>query len=126
MSSILTSFNTQFMAFVDFVCETFPSNVDILTAKNSLILLKKANPRLLIKIWKTYIVDKYRTYILAGDISFFLTKDYSTDVSKLNDSDNVIRIIDNLRKPIEQMNEVEKAKTMNYIKLLSILSDKFV
>ena len=33
----------------------FPENADVLTAKNSLLMIRKANPKMIIKIWKLHI-----------------------------------------------------------------------
>ena len=87
MSNILTAFNDHFLEFLNDVQSVFPHDADILTAKNALTAIRKANPKMIVKIWKAYIADKYREQIEAGDIAFFLTKDYSGDVSAVSGSD---------------------------------------
>jgi len=72
--NILSAFNDHFVEFITDVHTVFPENADVLTAKNSLIMIRKANPKMIIKIWKTNIVDKYRNQIENGDISFFYRK----------------------------------------------------
>ncbi len=54
MSNILTAFNDHFIEFLNDVQGVFPDNVDILTAKNALLTIKKANPKMIVKIWKTF------------------------------------------------------------------------
>ena len=51
---ILNGFNEHFMAFVSDIINVFPDNTDLVTAKNSFVLIRKANPKLIIKIWKKY------------------------------------------------------------------------
>ena len=101
--NILTAFNDHFVEFISDVQSVFPENTDVLTAKNSLMMIRKANPKMIIKIWKSNIVDKYKSQIENGDISFFIEKDYSSDLSKAEYSDKIMEGIDRLRKPIKDM-----------------------
>lgn len=123
MSNILTAFNDHFLEFLNDVQSVFPEDSDVLSAKNALIAIRKANPKMIVKIWKTFIADKYRTQIEASDISFFLTKDYSTDVANSNNSDKIMDSIDRLREPIKNMGPDNQAKVMKYIQNLTKLSD---
>ena len=84
MTNLLTVFNDHFVDFISDVQNVFPEDVDILAAKNSLLAVRKANPKLLAKIWYTQIALKYRQQIEAGDIEFFLNKDYKSDISADN------------------------------------------
>ena len=71
MSNILTAFNDHFIDFVTDIQNVFPEDADILTAKNALLAIRKANPKMIVKIWNTYIVGKYRPEIEAGNIDLF-------------------------------------------------------
>jgi hypothetical protein len=119
--NILSAFNTHFIEFISDVQSVFPENADVLTAKNSLMLIRKANPKMIIKIWKSNIVDKYKPQIESGDISFFIEKDYSSDLSKTEYSDKIMEGIDRLRKPIKDMMPENREKTMKYIQNLTKL-----
>jgi len=122
-SGILTAFNDHFMEFISDIQRIFPDDHDILTAKNSLLAIRKANPKMIIKIWNNYIVGKYRKQIEDGDISFFINKDYAQDLVYANNSDKIIESIDRLRMPIKSMNSSEQAKTMKYIQNLTKLAN---
>ena len=50
MANILTAFNDHFVEFVNDVQSVFPEDTDILTAKNSLLAIRKANPKMIVKI----------------------------------------------------------------------------
>ena len=119
--NILSAFNDHFVEFITDVQNVFPENADVLTAKNSLLMIRKANPKMIIKIWKLHIVDKYRSKIENGDISFFLEKDYSSDLSVLESSDKIMEGINRLRDPIKQMTPENREKTMKYIQNLTKL-----
>ena len=125
MSNLLTAFNDHFMDFLNDVQSVFPDNVDILTAKNALITIKKANPKMIVKIWKAFIADKYREKIKAGDIDFFINKDYASDISNNQNSDKIMDSINRLREPIRNMGTDNQAKAMKYIKNLTRIADMF-
>ena len=122
-SSILTAFNTHFIEFVDDIISIFPDDKDIATAKNSFLLIKKANPKMIIKIWKSAVVAKYQDKIDEGDIRFFIEKDYSTDLTNSGNSDRIIEAINRLRNPVKMMNPVDQEKSMKYIQNLTKLSN---
>jgi hypothetical protein len=122
MSNILTAFNDHFAEFVDDIQSVFPEDPDILTAKNALIAIRKANPKMIVKIWNRYIVGKYRDQIEAGNLDFFMDKDYSSDVAAAQNSDKIMESINRLREPIKNMTPDDQAKTMKYIQNLTKLS----
>ena len=94
---------------------------DILTAKNALVAIRKANPKMIVKIWKGFIADKYRSQILAGDIGFFISKDQSTDVANASNSDKIMESIDRLREPVRNMGPENQSKVMKYIQKYKML-----
>lgn len=122
-TNILTAFNDHFLEFVNDVQNVFPDDTDILTAKNAFLAARKANPKLIVKIWKVYVVEKYRKEIESGNIEFFINKDYTNDVSVSPYSDKITEAIDRLRDPVKKMNSDEQSKTMKYIENLTKLSD---
>ena len=118
MSSLVTVFNDHFADFVNDVQSVFPEDADILTAKNALLAIRKANPKLLVKIWLKYVYTPYKEQIEAGDINFFVTKDYSSDLAKNDNADKIMECIDRLRKPVKEMSVENQEKTMKYIQNL--------
>ena len=121
-ANILSAFNDHFFDFLTDIQRAFPDDVDILAAKNSLLQIRKLNPKMIVKIWKTFIVDKYKTEIEAGSIEFFINKDYSSDVSAADNSDKIMSSINRLRGPVKNMTAEDQAKTMKYMQNLSKLS----
>jgi len=122
MTNLVTVFNDHFTEFVNDIQSVFPYDTDILTAKNALIAIRKANPKLIVKIWIKYVYSPYKGQIDNGDINFFLTKDYATDLTRTDNSEKIMESIDRLRNPIKNMNPENQAKTMKYIQNLSKLS----
>lgn len=121
-TNLVTVFNAHFAEFVNDVQSVFPDDADILTAKNALIAIRTANPKLLVKIWIKYVYTPYKQQIDAGDINFFLTKDYSSDLSRNDNANKIMESIDRLRKPVKDMSPENQAKTMKYIQNLSKLA----
>ena len=122
-TNILSAFNDHFEEFVNDIQRVFPDDIDILTAKNSFLAARKANPKLIVKIWKLYVVSKYRKEIESGNLEFFINKDYKNDVSISPYSDKITESIDRLRDPVKKMNQDEQAKTLQYIQNFTKLSD---
>ena len=122
MSNILTAFNDHFMDFVNDVQSVFPNDADVLATKNALSAIRKANPKMIVKIWSAFIVSKYRAEIEAGNIEFFINKDYSQDVSSAANSDKIMESIDRLRNPVKNMGPENQAKVMKYIQNLTKLA----
>jgi accessory colonization factor AcfC len=121
-SNLQTVFNDHFVEFISDIQSVFPQDHDILMAKNSLLAVRKANPKMILKIWKTFIVDKYQKEIEAGDLSFFMEKDYSEDIAGADKSEKIMEAINRLRSPIKQMSAENQAKTMKYIQNLTKLA----
>ena len=117
-NNMLTIFNDHFVEFITDIHNVFPEDADILAAKNSLIAIRKANPKLIVKIWMKYVATPYQDRIMAGDINFFIEKDYSNDLTKSNNPDQIMESIDRLRNPVKQMNPDNQLKTMRYIQNL--------
>ena len=121
-TNFLKAFNIQFEEFVNDIQNVFPGDVDILTAKNGLIAIRKANPKLLVRIWIKYIYIPYKEQIESGNIDFFLTKDYSSDLAKNESAEKIMESINRLRNPISNMSNENQLKTMKYIQNLSKLA----
>ena len=116
------TFNDEFMKFVNEVQSLFPDDKFIEKSRDGLELLKKTNPKLVIKIWKEYIVDCYISEIEKGELDFFINKDYRNDINQaISDSNNIIKSIDRLREPVRNMGASNQATAMKYIQQLSKL-----
>ena len=118
-SNLVTVFNNHFTEFIDDIQSVFPDDPDVMTARNALLAIRKANPKLLNKIWLQYVYNPYKDYIDAGDINFFISKDYAYDLGANAKAEKIMTAIDRLRKPVKEMAPENQAKTMKYIQNLS-------
>jgi len=114
------------MELVQDICNVFPDDVDIQSAKNSFILIKKANPKLLVKSWDIFVVQKYHQEIQDGKLEYFLDKDYSMDLENgASNTKQIIDAIDRLRNPIKNMTKENQAKILKYLQNLCKLTIMF-
>jgi len=123
--TLLTAFNNHFLEFVNDIASVFPNNKDIKLSKNVVTTLKTANPRLIIRIWKEYVSDPYSKKIEEEDISFFIEKDYSNDVTYIESNGYIKKSIDRLREPIRNMGKENQDKSMKYMKNLTKLANLY-
>jgi len=124
---VLKAFNNQLIEFLNDVLAVFPENGDILTAKNAAVMTRKANPTILARQWHQHIGCTYGEQIAAGNMDFFVDKDYSGDISTLAaNTDRVISAINKLRDPVRQMDAANRDKTMKYLQNLTVLAAGYV
>lgn len=121
-SSILKGFNNHFMEFVNAVRDYFSDNKDVRATGVALEGIRKVNPKLIMNIWKEYIVDVYSNEIEAGEIEFFINKEYKNDLNDLQNSNSVLEAIEKLRDPVKAMPGEDQEKVMKYIQNLTNLS----
>ena len=120
--NLVTIFNDHFVEFLTDIHNVFPDDTDILTAKNALVAIRKANPKLIVRIWLKYVANPYQDRIIAGDVTFFIEKDYAMDLTRSAHAQQIMDCIDRLRNPVKQMTPDNQAKTMKYIQNLCKIS----
>ena len=137
-SQLLTIFNKQFKEFIDDFSRVFPTNKDISLLKMSIGSLLMIKPTIVYKGYKKFVIDVYRDYIEAGDINFFIDKDYKSDLNNLEESSQfsdlknlgpstniMLEKIDALRGPVREMNATEQANVIKYMQNMLKLSDLY-
>lgn len=122
-STVLKAFNNHFFEFVDDIIGIFPENNDIKTTKTFFEMTKKGNATLLIKVWYTYVYKPYADILDAGDLDFFINKDYSEDMAGLTNAKDILASIDKIRNPIKEMSDTNKAHSLSYLTNLNKLSN---
>ena len=118
----LRTFNTHLFELLDDVIRILPDNLDIQTAKTSFWAIKKANPTVIIKVWYAYIFIPYNETIAKSDLDFFLKKDYTRDLTNLNNSNDVVKIVNSLKDPLSKLDEREKQIIVEYFQNLNKLA----
>jgi hypothetical protein len=121
-TTINRAFNQLFFNFLDDIIDIYPDNIEMKNAKVSFDTFKRFNPTLIIKVWYSYIYVPYSDVIKAGNITFFFEKNYNDDLKYLANSNDISKVIDQIRDPIKNMDDVNKSHSMKYIQNLSKLS----
>lgn len=122
---LMRTFNQQFTDLLEDLERIFPTNNEVKIAVMNLTMIKKAKPSLIIHIWYKYIYAKYKSVIDAGDITVFFDKDYSEDLTKMKNAENIMKMIDKLRQPVKAMDGINREHTLKYIQILSKLSEAY-
>ena len=118
----LRAFNDHFDEFVQDILRVFPNDRECKTASVALRALRKANPRLILTVFGESVCVPYKNEIIAGDISFFVNKDYRDDMKFKGDVNTaVLDKIDKIRRPISQMSEEDKQSVIKYLQNLQQL-----
>lgn len=124
------AFSNNMNTFMDYVRTTFPENVQIQTAINALSTAKSTNIKLLIQMWCTQVYVPYKDQIDARDIRFFLTKDYSKDVSSFQTGSSkeqtIMNTIDNLRETFKKLDPSIQNTLMEMICSISLASYSYM
>ena len=123
--SIVRAFNDHFGEFVGDVVRAFPDDIDIATAEITLKSLRKTNPKLILTTFQEYVVNPYREKIDAGDITFFISKDYNSDLKDFGETTTILSKIESLREPIRRMKDTERTKVSEYLQNLAKLCDLY-
>ena len=124
-SIVMRAFNKLFFEFIDDIISVYPDNIDMLTARESFVTFKKLNPTSIVKVWYSGVYCNYSAQIDKGDIEFFADKDYSPDLNKVQNMQNILDIINNVREPIKNMSLQNREIITKYIQDLSKLSTAY-
>lgn len=124
-TTLLRAFNTHFFDFFNDLISVLPNNTEISYAKTSFETIKKANPTIIIKTWYNFVFLPYKDLINSGNLTFFIDKDYSIELTGVVKSEDILKMIDNIRNPIREMDETNKQHALKYIQNLCKLSDHY-
>jgi len=121
-STILKTFNTHFFEFLDDLISIFPECKDLVVARKSLDTIRKLNPSTVLKVWLSSVYTPYKDTIDAGNMDFFLEKDYGGDLATMANGGDILKIIDLMRERVRIMSETNKTHSMKYMQNLSKLA----
>ena len=120
-SELLSAFNNHLTELVEALIDIMPHDAELKTAQVSISTLRRMNPRLIIPIWKTYVLDNYEKEIEEGNIKFFLEKDYAEDVKNEGNAKEILDKITIIKRRINELSEENTQKTILYIQNLTKL-----
>ena len=121
--STLTAFNTQLERLVKDLITYFPESKDFKLFESSFQLLKQANPRKILELFKIHILSKYKQYILDKNEQFFLSNDYN-DIIATNDNNYAELLMLRLKDNWSSIDDKNKEIIWKYFQVLIVLSEK--
>jgi hypothetical protein len=120
-SEVLTGFNNHLTEMIDALLEVLPNNKELKAASVSIGTLRRANPKIIIPIWKTYVLDKYEENIMGGNIEYFLEKDYTEDVKDTGNATTILEKINIVKNTMKELDKENIDKTILYLQNLTKL-----
>ena len=126
-SSLLSAFNTHLLELLEDLRNLYPNDVNIKTAIHLVGSMKKMNPKLIIKGWKSSVNDEYKEEISKGDLDFFINKDYNKDIGGdlVQNSSQILEAIKLIKTKFRIMKAINKKKTIKYVQNLTKLCDLY-
>lgn len=121
MTSPISAFNNQLLAFVEDLAETFPEEKDIRTALDALKALKKANPKLLHTSFMEYIYPDFHGPVKKEDETTIIEKARTMLNSEYKDYAFAYIIFD---RYWTTMTESNKKTIWNWCKILVVLAER--
>ena len=121
MSTELRAFCNQLVAFFEDLTETYPEENDIAAATQALILLKKANPRMIHTVFMDTVYNEFSQRILDDDEEYILGRAKEILESKHTHLTYAFWIFD---KHWSTMSETNKQAVWKYIKSLILLAGR--
>jgi len=124
----LSAFTNQIYNLSVNLSKMFPEDPDLAFTKNAVYMLKKNNPRKLQIAFNDYIYQ-YNQQVMKKDEKFLIETDFLEDETVKQHASNVEyaeKIMDNLRKYWNQMDDESKENIWKYLQVLMILNEKCV
>ena len=121
--STLTAFNTQLERLVKDLIVYFPESNDFKVFESSFLLLKQANPRKVLELFKIHILTKYKQYIIDKNENFFLENEYS-DVVNTQENNYAELLMNRLKHNWNSIDEKNKEIIWKYFQVLIVLAEK--
>ena len=114
--SPIREFNKIYFDFLLFL-QTHLNDVTFKTFYRKNIVMRETNPKIFIKTWNTSVTQKYYNEISERNISFFLNKDYTTDLP-----DALLLYMNKFKGIYESLDEIIKTEFIDFMYELTHLS----
>ena len=127
-NQVLRAFNDHFYEFVEDVLRVFPGDRGLQATAAALGAARRANPRLVLRVFLERIGGPYRPEIEAGNPDFFVEKNWSGDVVDAPGfaaKSVILGKIDAMRDSVRNMHGEDQRKAIMYIQNLLRLGDLY-
>jgi hypothetical protein len=125
-NQIIETFNKHIMEFVMDIERVFPNDTDITALRKSLSRTIMLIPKAVIRAFNEHFCIVYGKEIDEGNLDFFIDNDYNAKHGNIiNNNSMIIKKINELRRPVRNMADDDKAKVVQYLKNLKKLTELY-
>lgn len=121
MANPLTTFNTQLIAFVEDLYESYPEEKDLAKAVDALKALKKMNPKLIHSSFMEYVYPDFAGPVKAEDETKLIAQAHSMLNGEFKEYAFAYLIFD---KHWSTMSDANKRVIWDWCKVLVLLAEK--
>ncbi len=121
---LLDAFYGQFSNFLEELSRVFPEDTDFPAYHTSLLMVKKANPNLVIREIMAHVIP-FEDIIRAKDANYFLGGRPSQNLVELVSSQSIDPVLDKLRGCWRAMSTENQAIVWDYMILLIELAKRY-
>jgi hypothetical protein len=121
MSTPISAFNNQLIAFVEDLTDSFPEETSLKTAVETLKSLKRANPKMIHTAFMSFIYPDFHTPVKEEDEATLIAKARSVLDGEYKDYAFAYLIFD---KHWSTMTEANKKAIWNWCKVLVVLAER--
>jgi|TARA_B110000259_G_scaffold184211_1_gene230800 hypothetical protein len=129
MEKFYTIFNSKIIEFLNDLIKIFPDDNDFKMYKNGISLVKLADEKKPLQLYKLFVNDKYKENILTKNEEFFLSHDYNEILTNDNlkkefNGDINNKIINKLKGYWKDLSSDNREIVWNYFTLFLKISNK--
>ena len=125
-NQIIETFNKHILEFIMDIERVFPNDTDITASRKSLSRMIMIMPKAVIRAFNEHICMVYGSEIEEGNFDFFIDNDYNSKHGNIiNNNNMIINKINELRQPVRNMADDDKAKVIQYLKNLKKLTELY-
>ena len=121
MANPLKIFCDQLVAFMEDLSETYPEEAGLKTAATALGVMKKANPRMMHRVFMEEVHKEFAPYIRAENEEYIIRRAKEIVNSQYADMNFALWIFD---KHWSTMSAANKEHVWNYVKTLVVLAER--
>ena len=121
--TLLTAFNNTLIKFINELISTYPQEGTFTVLKTTISLMKRINPRKVLKIFIKNI-DPFREHLMSRNEEFFLNDNYSSIVNDTDNKQDAWKLIDKLKLYWKDTNKNNKDIIWDYFNVLLTISDR--
>jgi len=121
--TLLTAFNNTLLKFITELISTYPQENTFTVLKTTISLMKRINPRKVLKIF-TKNIEHFREQLMSRDEAFFINDNYGVIINDTDNKEDAWKLVDKLKLYWKDTNQNNKDIIWDYFNILLTISDR--